>query len=70
MACSTVRYGPRVTKEVGMDLKAMDAKKVLVMTDKNLAKLAPVHAVTESLTVNKVNYEVFDNVRVEPTDAR
>ena len=70
MACSTVRYGAGVTKEIGMDLKAMKTKKALVMTDKTLAKLPPVATVAESLTANNVNFSVFDNVRVEPTDER
>lgn len=70
MACSTVRYGPGVTKEVGQDLQALGAKKVLVMTDKTLAKMAPVAIALDSLTKHKVNFSVFDNVRIEPTDAR
>ncbi|KAK7086266.1 Hydroxyacid-oxoacid transhydrogenase, mitochondrial, partial [Halocaridina rubra] len=69
MACSTVRFGPGVTKEVGMDVQALGAKKALVMTDKNLSKMAPVQSVIESLTKHKVNFSVYDNVRVEPTDA-
>lgn len=68
MACSTVRYGPGVTKEVGMDLQAMGAQKVLVMTDKTLAKMSPVKLVAESLSKHKVNFSVYDNVRIEPTD--
>ncbi|KAK4307921.1 hypothetical protein Pmani_020368 [Petrolisthes manimaculis] len=68
MACSTVRYGPGVTQEVGQDLEAMGAKKVLVMTDKNLAGLKPMATVVDSLTRNNVNFSVFDNVRIEPTD--
>lgn len=70
MACSTVRYGPGVTQEVGQDLEAMGAKKVLVMTDKILAGLKPVATVVDSLTRNNVNFSVFDNVRIEPTDSR
>lgn len=70
MACSTVRYGPGVTKEVGMDLQAMGAQKVLVMTDKTLAKMSPVKLVAESLSKHKVNFSVYDNVRIEPTDIR
>lgn len=70
MACSTVRYGPGVTQEVGKDLEAMGAKKVLVMTDKFLSGLKPVATVVDSLTRNNVNFSVFDNVRIEPTDSR
>ncbi|XP_072897510.1 hydroxyacid-oxoacid transhydrogenase, mitochondrial isoform X3 [Hemitrygon akajei] len=68
MACSNIRYGEGVTNEVGMDLQNIGAKKVCVMTDKNLAKLPPVKAVLDSLVKNGVNFQVFDKVRVEPTD--
>ncbi|XP_037788999.1 hydroxyacid-oxoacid transhydrogenase, mitochondrial-like isoform X2 [Penaeus monodon] len=68
MACSTVRYGPGVTKEIGQDLEAMGAKRVLVMTDKTLAQMSPVGVVVNSLAKYNVNFSVFDNVRIEPTD--
>ncbi|XP_042214114.1 hydroxyacid-oxoacid transhydrogenase, mitochondrial-like isoform X3 [Homarus americanus] len=68
MACSTVRYGPGVTKEVGQDIQALGAKKVLVMTDKTLVGMTPVSAVVESLNKHKINFSVFDRVRIEPTD--
>lgn len=68
MACSTLRYGPGVTKEIGQDMNNMNAKNVCVMTDPFIAKLPPVKAVLESLTKNKVNFKVYDSVRVEPTD--
>ncbi|XP_063073125.1 hydroxyacid-oxoacid transhydrogenase, mitochondrial [Engraulis encrasicolus] len=68
MASSNIRYGEGVTQEIGMDMVSMGAKKVCVMTDKNLSVLPPVKAVLESLTRNGVNYLCYDNVRVEPTD--
>ncbi|XP_076041513.1 type III alcohol dehydrogenase isoform X2 [Oratosquilla oratoria] len=68
MACSTIRYGPGVTQEVGLDVKAMGAKKCLVVTDPILAQLSPVASVVDSLTRHGCNFEVFDQVRVEPTD--
>ena len=40
------------------------------MTDKNLAKLPVMQTVLDSMTKNNVNFEVFDNVRIEPTDKR
>lgn len=70
MTCSTVRYGPGVTREVGMDMANMKAKNVCVMTDPNIAKLPPLKATVEALTKAGVNFEVFDKVRVEPTDGR
>ncbi|KAJ8940138.1 hypothetical protein NQ314_010805 [Rhamnusium bicolor] len=68
MASSTVRYGKGVTKEIGMDMVNLKAKKVCVMTDPYLAKLAPVKTTIDSLTKNGVKFEVYDNVRVEPTE--
>ncbi|XP_060056794.1 hydroxyacid-oxoacid transhydrogenase, mitochondrial isoform X5 [Erinaceus europaeus] len=68
MAVSNIRYGAGVTKEVGMDLQNMGAKNVCLMTDKNLSKLPPVQTVMDSLTKNSINFKVYDNVRVEPTD--
>jgi hydroxyacid-oxoacid transhydrogenase len=68
MATSSIRYGPGVTREVGMDLSHLKAKRALVVTDPNLAKLPPVATVLESLEREKINYELFDRVHVEPTD--
>ncbi|KYO26015.1 hydroxyacid-oxoacid transhydrogenase, mitochondrial isoform X1 [Alligator mississippiensis] len=68
MAISNIRYGEGVTKEIGMDLQNMGARKVCVMTDKNLCKLPPVKMVLNSLAKNGINFQMYDNVRVEPTD--
>uniref|UniRef100_A0A8C8YE46 Hydroxyacid-oxoacid transhydrogenase, mitochondrial n=1 Tax=Prolemur simus TaxID=1328070 RepID=A0A8C8YE46_PROSS len=68
MAVSNIRYGAGVTKEVGMDLQNMGAKNVCLMTDKNLSQLPPVQAVMDSLVKNGIHFQVYDNVRVEPTD--
>ncbi|KAM8966451.1 hydroxyacid-oxoacid transhydrogenase, mitochondrial [Pelodytes ibericus] len=69
MAVSNIRYGENVTKEVGMDLKNLGTKNVCVMTDQNLAQLSPVKAVLNSLARNNIHFSLYDNVRVEPTDA-
>ncbi|XP_033011217.1 hydroxyacid-oxoacid transhydrogenase, mitochondrial isoform X1 [Lacerta agilis] len=68
MAVSSIRYGEGVTKELGMDLQNLGVKKVCVMTDKNLCHLPPMQAVLDSLTKNGINFQIYDNVRVEPTD--
>ncbi|XP_023578184.1 hydroxyacid-oxoacid transhydrogenase, mitochondrial isoform X4 [Octodon degus] len=68
MAVSNIRYGAGVTKEVGMDLQNMGAKNVCLMTDKNLSHLPPVQVVMDSLVKNGITFELYDNVRVEPTD--
>ena len=68
MACSNIRYGPGATQEVGMDLNNLGAKRVCLMTDANLAKLPPMKATLESLHKHNVNFEIYDRVRVEPTN--
>ena len=69
MATSNLRFGAGVTREVGMDLADMCARHVLVLTDRRLAALPPVATVRESLERERVSYDLFDRVRVEPTDA-
>jgi hydroxyacid-oxoacid transhydrogenase len=68
MAASSVRFGPGVTREVGMDLADLGARHVLVITDPVLSKLPPMQTVLESLEQNRIRATVYDRVRVEPTD--
>ena len=69
MASSNVRFGHGVTREIGMDLADLGARRVMVVTDPNLAGMAPVATVLESLAAEKIDCVLFDRVRVEPTDA-
>ncbi|XP_064633074.1 hydroxyacid-oxoacid transhydrogenase, mitochondrial-like isoform X1 [Lineus longissimus] len=68
MACSNIRYGEGVTQEVGLDFINMKAKKVALFTDSKLVNLPPVKVAITSLEQNGVNYQLYDKVRVEPTD--
>lgn len=68
MAASNIRFGPGVTREIGMDLAELKAQRVMVVTDPNLAKLPPVATVLESLESERIQFELFDRVHVEPTD--
>lgn len=68
MAASSIRFGPGCTKEVGMDFKNMGAKRVCVVTDKNVAKLDAMKQVVEGLSRERVEFTVFDNTNVEPKD--
>lgn len=69
MASSNIRYGPGVSREIGMDVQALGGSNVCVMTDQKLASMAPVQSVLNSLTTNRVQFQVYDQVRVEPTDS-
>ena len=68
MAVSSIRFGPGVTREVGMDLADLGARNVLVLTDRVLRGLSPVQIVLESLEANRIPATLYDRVRVEPTD--
>ena len=68
MAASNIRFGVGVTREVGMDLADIGAKRVLVVTDPVVRGLAPFSAVVESLEQSGIHCDVYDRVRVEPTD--
>src|SRR5580693_518442 len=68
MAASSIRFGPGVTREVGMDVADLGARKVLVITDPVVADMTPVHTVLESLDSAGVQFVLYDRVRVEPTD--
>jgi hydroxyacid-oxoacid transhydrogenase len=69
MATSNIRFGKGVTREVGMDLKELGLKRVMVLTDSNLSQLPPVKTVLKSLSGQKVDYSLYTDVRVEPTDS-
>jgi hydroxyacid-oxoacid transhydrogenase len=68
MATSGIRFGWGATREIGMDLAELKVRRVMVLTDATLSKLAPVRTVIESLSSNHVPFVFFDRVRVEPTD--
>jgi hydroxyacid-oxoacid transhydrogenase len=68
MAVSSIRFGPGVTRETGMDLADLGARNVLVLTDPVLRNMPPVAIVLESLETNRIKATLYDRVRVEPTD--
>jgi len=65
MAASSIRFGPGVTKEVGMDFKNMGAKKVCVVTDSVVRELNAMRQVEEGLKREGVEYFVYDGVRYD-----
>jgi len=68
MATSSIRFGPGVTREAGLDLADLDTRRALVITDALLSKMRPVQVVLESLAENHLEAVLFDRVRIEPTD--
>ena len=68
MSASNIRFGAGSTREVGMDLKDLGVKRVLLVIDPALRDLPSGHVVLESLRTSGVPFEIFDEIEVEPTD--
>src|SRR5215211_2491297 len=69
MDTSSIKYGPGVTYEVGADMAAFGAKRVMVVTDPRLAGSEPVAVTMASLKSEGLDAVLYDRVVVEPTDA-
>ncbi|KJZ74577.1 hypothetical protein HIM_05927 [Hirsutella minnesotensis 3608] len=69
MAASSIRFGPGVTREVGMDFKNMGAKRVCVVTDSTVDKLDAMKQVRQALGSEGISFDVYSNVRIEPKDS-
>jgi hydroxyacid-oxoacid transhydrogenase len=68
MAASSIRFGVGVTREVGDDLVDLGARQVLLLTDPIVATKLPVRVALDSLERCRIRVDVYDRVRVEPTD--
>ena len=69
MSASNIRFGPGTTAEVGLDLKSMNVRRTLLVIDPRVRELPTGQTVLESLRSCQVDFAVFDQVEVEPTDA-
>ncbi len=69
VSAANLRFGRGTTREVGMDLADMGLKRTLLVIDPALRRLPTGDAVFESLKSASIDFDVFDAVEVEPTDA-
>lgn len=65
---STLTFGAGCLKEAGDQAKALGMMKVGIYTDKGVRKLPPIETVTSSLDAAGIDYAIYDEVKVEPTD--
>ncbi len=65
---STLTFGAGCLREAGDQARALGLKRVGIYTDQGVKKLPPLGTVTGSLKAAGVDYEIYDEVRVEPTD--
>jgi hydroxyacid-oxoacid transhydrogenase len=68
MDTSSIKFGQGVTREIGSDMKNFGCKRVMICTDSRLLELEPVKVTIESIKKANIEYEIFSNTAVEPTD--
>lgn len=59
--------GPGAVKEIAVEIKKLELKKLLVVTDKMLQSIGVVKKVTDVLDADNIDYVVFDDVKPNPT---
>src|SRR5438093_118184 len=69
MAASNIRFGSGITREVGMDLVDLGARRVMLVIDPFLVDLPTGAAVVEALRASHIDFETYNQVRCEPTEA-
>jgi alcohol dehydrogenase class IV len=65
---SAIKFGPGALKEVGADARDLGLRRVAVFTDPVLAQLPYLKSITNSLQQANVDFGVYKETRVEPTD--
>jgi hydroxyacid-oxoacid transhydrogenase len=68
MSASNIRFGAGTTREVGMDLRDMGTDRVMLLIDPALVDLPVGETVREALRSERVQFELFDGIAIEPTD--
>lgn len=68
MDTSSIKYGAGVTREVGWDMEEQGARRVMVVTDQNLAESEAISVTLESLGKHDIDAVLFNQTSVEPTD--
>ena len=63
----TSYFGPGAIKEIPAEIKGRGCKKVMLVTDKDLIKFKVATKVTELLTAEGVDFEIYDNIKDNPT---
>ena len=68
MSSSRLKFGSGATREVGYDMRQLGARRVMVVTDPNLARSEAVAIVLAALRAEGLDAVLYDRVRIEPTD--
>jgi len=69
MSAANIRFGPGCTAELGMDLESLQAKRTMVLLDPHLRDLQVGQTVINALKTSAIDFDLFDEISIEPTDA-
>ena len=69
MESSGIKFGPGATREIGDDARTRGCTRVMLMTDPRLTNGSIVETARVALDDAGIEYDIFDNILVEPTDA-
>ncbi|HUE17356.1 MAG TPA: hydroxyacid-oxoacid transhydrogenase [Planctomycetaceae bacterium] len=68
-AAANLRFGTGITREVGHDLVELGVQRTLLFVDPALRDTETAETVLSSLKAGRVDFDVYDRIVVEPTDA-
>ncbi len=66
---SSIKYGPGALDELSFDVRELGMKRVALFTDPVVRSLETVQRAMRHLDQTGIDYEIYDAVSIEPTDA-
>ena len=63
-----IKYGPGALDELALDVQQLGVSRVALFTDPVVKTLEPTQRALEKLGKAEIDFEVYDEVSVEPTD--
>lgn len=65
---AAIKFGPGSLQEIGSDAKELGLKRIAIFTDAVVAELPYLETVKSALRQSDLDFELYSEVRVEPTD--
>ena len=63
-----IRYGAGIVKVLGEELRSLNAKKIMVITDKGLVNAGMVKKITGLIEEEGIEYTIYDGIEANPKD--
>lgn len=63
-----IRYGAGMLRVLGEELRLLQAKKVMIITDKGLVKAGMIKKVTDIIEKEGISYIIYDEIEANPKD--